>query len=232
MSRIEKVAAAFAVLTLVWFPAGGLAAQDPVNPCPAGDPDEAGLVGTVTDADTGTSLPGATVMITWTGDGGSGEMLAETSAEGVYALCGLMIGSAVTLEARFAETVGPSVQGMLFEALSRVDLQLSFTAREDDNYRLLMCPDFEFPRLILCREAWHLERCQHEYLGRIYATRTGAGVDNQDLIERFVLEAQRVKADAVIEASGEMRGGIATGGSAWTRIEGSAIALVDKDCRG
>ncbi len=79
-----------------------LVAQDAITcPEPEGE-GSAGLTGSVTDASTGTPLPGAMVMVSWVDDDGeSGTAMAATDAVGMYVACGLPAEQELLVYANF-----------------------------------------------------------------------------------------------------------------------------------
>jgi hypothetical protein len=216
--------------------ASGLGAQTLAETCPELSGDAGGLIGYVVDSDSETVMPAATVTATWT----EGEARADSGFDGVYRLCGVPVGVSLVLQAGFAAFAGETMEYTMAEAFERIDLGISMLTaavssgggRLED--RILMCPDMEFPRQFLCREGWHLERCEYEDKGRIVARRTGSGTDNKEIIDQFVIEAERADANAILNPKGDLRphpDNPPSGALVLFGLEGLAVKLVDPNCR-
>ena len=216
--------------------ASGLGAQTLEETCPELSGDAGGLIGYVVDSDSETIMPATTVTATWA----EGEASADSGFDGVYRLCGIPVGVPLMLQAAFAAFAGEAIEHMMAEDFERVDLGISMLTAavsgggggaED---RLLMCPDMEFPRQFLCREGWNLERCEYEDKGRIVARRTGSGTDNKEIIDQFVIEAERADANAILYPQGDLRphpDNPPSGALVLFGLEGLAVKLADPSCR-
>ena len=223
-------------VVLLGLLASGLGAQTLEETCPALSGDAGGLIGYVVDSDSETIMPASTVTATWA----EGEASSDTGFDGIYRLCGVPVGVPLVLQAGFAAFTGETMEYTMAEAFERVDLGISMLAaavssggggRED---RILMCPDMEFPRKFLCREGWHLERCEYEDKGRIVARRTGSGTDNKEIIDQFVIEAERADANAILYPQGDLRphpDNPPSGALVLFGLEGLAVKLADPSCR-
>lgn len=120
--RLLPIAAILAAPTLA-------AAQGYSDFCPENDPDqEAAVVGFVTDPENETLVPGAKVAASWVQDGARQRREGETSAEGVYAVCGIPMGTEVQLRATFADLRGTAVTYTASEMLAQKDLELSLAS--------------------------------------------------------------------------------------------------------
>ena len=223
---------------VVWvgLSASGLGAQTLEETCPELSGDAGGLIGYVVDSDSEIIMPAATVTATWA----DGEASADSGFDGVYRLCGVPVGVLLVLQASFATSAGEIMEYTMAEGYERVDLGISMLAAAVSSGggvagdRLLMCPDMEFPRQFLCREGWHLERCEFEDKGRIVSRRTGSGTDNKEIIEQFVIEAQRAGANAIFNPTGDLRphpDNPPSGALVLFGLEGLAVRLVDPNCR-
>jgi len=96
--------------------------------CPEHDPDlEAAVVGYVTDPDADTLVPGAKVAASWVQDGARQRREGQASVEGLYAVCGIPMGTEVQLRATFADLRGSAVSYTASEMLAQRDLELSLT---------------------------------------------------------------------------------------------------------
>ena len=216
--------------------ASGLGAQTLEETCPALSGDAGGLIGYVVDSDSETIMPAATVTATWA----EGETSADSGFDGIYRLCGIPVGVPLVLQAAFAAFAGETMEYSMAGDFERVDLGISMlTAAVSGGGggvegRLLMCPDMEFPRQFLCREGWNLERCEYEDKGRIVARRTGSGTDNKEIIEQFVIEAERADANAILYPKGDLRphpDNPPSGALVLFGLEGLAVKLEDPNCR-
>lgn len=193
--------------------APGLTAQELSEVCPDAPDGSAAIWGSVKDSESGVVMPAADVIASWTHDGSDGQMAAQAGFDGSYVLCGLPSGAEISLVAAFATMGGPVVTYTTSDPVGNVDLGVSLTAApsgggiEDLGDRLMMCsgpntqgprPDIEHPMLFFCDPAWQLEKCAANQIRLVTASRTGAGSETQELMERFHLEAQRAGANAIV----------------------------------
>ena len=176
---------------------------------------------------------------------GDGEMSVDAGLDGVYRMCGLPVGVALVLQAQFATFAGEPMEYQMNEVFERVDFGISMLAAAagggGDEDRLLIsppdgrCPDaLQFPNLMICGEGWRLERCEFNDRGRIVSRRSGAGTADKELVEQFVIEAERAGANAILYLKGDMRqdDNSGSGNILLQGLEGLAIELVDPSCRG
>ncbi len=125
------------LLSLLAVPTA-LRAQSLTDFCPEGDESrEAALVGIVTDAESGTVLPGAQVAIRWTdAEGESHETLAQTGLDGVYVVCALPRETDMQVAAAFGDRRGAPVSFSTAVVLQQQDLAIPLTAPEPEEVEL------------------------------------------------------------------------------------------------
>lgn len=222
------------------FFVSGARSQTLEESCPDLGEGLGGLIGYVVDSDSEMIMPGASVSATWA----DGESAVDTGLDGVYRLCDLPVGVALVLQANFATFAGEPVEHQMNGDFERLDFGISMLAAAAaaasggrDDRILISLPDgrcpvtLQFPGLI-CGEGWRLERCEYVDKGRIVARRSGGGTDDKELVERFVIEAQRAGADAILNLKGDLRAPSGAGNMVLYGLEGLGIQLVDPSCRG
>jgi len=207
--------------------ASGARAQTLEEICPGAAEGTGALWGAVTDSDTDTILPGASVTAAWGSDGTGRSTEVRAGLDGTYVICHLPLEAALSVHASFATASGPSLDVTMDEVFVRQDLSLSLTGEsgggaDDGDSRLWLCAsrghsiiNMQFSRLVRCDDDWQpLERCPKDELGRISVQPVGAGSGMiRELVEQLVQEAKRLGANAVVN----LRDG--RGGTTLTDIE-------------
>lgn len=208
MRRLSKALVHGAIAGL--FAASSAVGQELQEICPGAEEGTGALWGAVTDSDADMVLPGANVMASWMEDGDERNAEVQVGLDGSYTMCYVPLETEISVHAQFATMAGAPVQVTLSEIFLQQDLSLSMTGSVGgggDDDRLWLCIaggqsqiNIQNSRLIRCDPNWKpLEQCPKTELGQIQAQSTGAGSGMmREMLEKFVDEAKRVEANAVI----------------------------------
>lgn len=211
MRRISRALVHGAIAGL--FATTGVVGQELQDICPGAEDGTGAIWGAVTDSDADMVLPGANVFAKWTEDGEQKNAQVQVGLDGGYTMCYVPMGTEISVHAAFATMEGTPVQVTLSEIFLQQDLSLSMSGTsggDDGDDRLWVCIaggqsqiNIQNTRLIRCDADWKpLETCPKTELGRISAQAVGAGSGMvREMLEQFVQEASRVKANAVINVN-------------------------------
>ena len=110
-----------------------VAAQSLTDFCPEADPaTEAGVIGVVSDPESGMALPGAEVVVSWLSDGTRQRVEVPTGIDGVYMACGLPQDVDMQVRAPFGDRRGQWVDFSTETVLQQHDLPLSLTGKQPE----------------------------------------------------------------------------------------------------
>ena len=141
------------------------------------------LWGLVSDSDTQTGLPGATVVASWERDGETGRVEGQTALDGGYTLCYVPLGVEVSVQPVFMGTGGAAATANLTDEITRLDLGFSLSGvggGGGTDERIWACfrgtsdnqINLQNTRLIRCDPGWGgIDRCpKEEEHGQVQAT--------------------------------------------------------------
>lgn len=193
---------------LVAVPAAS--AQELEEICPGAAEGTGALWGAVMDTDGDMTLPGATVVATWSEGGETRTAEAQVAADGAYRMCGVPLQFPLSVQASFSSSASAPVAVTMTDVFTRQDLNLSLsgaTAIDGSDKRIWVCVDggesrfnLQFSRLVRCDRGWQpLEQCPKTELGRLTVQPVGAGSGMlREMAEQLVIEAKRLGANAIV----------------------------------
>lgn len=210
--------------------AGELRGQELTELCPDASPPSAAVWGFVHDLETEVVIPMAMLDVRWAVDGQDHEAYRQAGVDGGYVLCSLPREVDISVQASLAGISDSAVTLTLTEEITWRDFTIALQTGGVPDTPLMVCtsvlgaPDqleSSFPHLIRCRPGWpDLELCPRIELGPVDGDRTGVGIDVKEQIERFVEEARRLGANAIIRVQPQRGAGGNDGG-----IEGLAVRI-------
>lgn len=178
--------------------------------CPGAVEGTGALWGAVMDTDGDMTLPGATVVATWSEGGVTRTAEARVASDGAYRMCGVPLHLPLSVQASFSSSASVPVAVTMTGVFTRQDLNLSLSGAPGvagPDERLWVCVDggesefnLRFSRLVRCDEGWQpLEQCPKIELGRLNVQPVGAGSGMlREMTEQLVIEAKRLGANAIV----------------------------------